>query len=109
MANQPDCRIRCECVSDSSQFAWRPPVVPIQERNDLSPRFRDPSVESGSLSPIGFAQQAHTGLEPPDKLGGVVGRAVVHDENLRFRRWKTLVANATNRFLDKRLVIVGVN
>ena len=45
VADQADLGVRCQRVSNRLQLAWRPPVVAIQERNDLAHALRNAGVE----------------------------------------------------------------
>ena len=65
--------IRGHGFRDARQFIARPPVVAVQERNDLALGFGNPGVEGGRLPAIRLADQPQARLEFADDIRRAVG------------------------------------
>src|SRR4029077_6722473 len=91
------------------QFPRSPPVVPIQERDNLTFTFRNASVERRSLTAIFLTQQPHMWLEFFHDFRRAVRRAIIHYDDFPVRRWKILLQHAHDRLLDEALVVVRID
>src|SRR5215469_10282751 len=109
VSNEPDVWVARQRFAHRRQLAPGPPIVAVQERNNLSAALRNSCVKRRCLPAVRFAQQAHLGLKLLYYFWRTVGRTIVHHENLPFGRWKVLFQHAYDRLLDKPLVVVGVD
>src|ERR1700722_10313928 len=93
----------------SRQFLRCPPVVAVEEGNNLAARFRNSKIERRSLATIRFAQQAHPTLELANDFWRTIGRAIVNHQDFRIIRRKILFQHTHERFLDEALVVVSID
>ena len=91
------------------KLARQPHVVGIQQRNNFSVRLLEAEIERGSLSAIRLSQITDRITEFPQTLLGVVGRAVIYNQNLALLRGKLLRQNAGNCLLDVLPVVVSID
>src|SRR5207248_10331988 len=109
VAHGANVRILFEGFYHFAQLGGCPPVVAIQESDDLALSLRDSGVKCRRLAAVGFPNQAQAWLELPYDLGSPIGRAVVHDQDLHLAGGKVLLQYTKYPALDKALVVVRIN
>src|SRR5579859_977022 len=102
-------RIRGECIGHRSELPPFPPIVPIEERYNLSAAFRNGCIERRSLPSIGFGDESHLRLKLVNDFPRAVRRAVVHHDNFAVNSGEILFERAEDGLLDELLVVIRVN
>ena len=88
------------------QFFGRPHVVGVEEGDPLAPRFLDSPVAGRRLAPIGLPEHAHRRAKTLGHRRRVIGRAVVHHEDL-LRRPRLTEYRAQSLRQEARSVVAG--
>src|SRR6266705_5094005 len=91
------------------QLRRRPPIVAIQECNDLPCTLRNSRVERRRLPTVLLAQQPHVRLKFPHDLRSAVRRAIVNNYDFPLGGRKVLLEYAHDGLLDEAFVVVRID
>ena len=105
-ANVP---LRLEDGNNSAQFVSSPPIIAIEEGNQLSFALWDRKIEGTGLASVLLSEGADTWLEFAKNFESFVGRAIIHHQDFGVSHREILFDNAHNRLFDKLFMIVSVN
>ena len=72
-------RLSLEFFNDSSEFAWQPVVVRIEERNDVSARQPQTEIKRRCLPSIRLSEITDVGSILLQSSRSVVGRSVIYN------------------------------
>ena len=109
MADAADVRLRFKDRNDGAKLVFSPPVVAIEECNDLALALRNRKIEGAGLTAVLFAKDAEALLEFAENFGSLVRGAVIHHEDFDISHGEILFEDADNCLLDEFLVVVRVN
>jgi hypothetical protein len=109
MANNANCRFRGKRFRHSTKLSWRPPVVAIQEGDNLSAAFGNTHIECRGLSPVRLTQNTNLGSKASQDLRSAIGGPVVYNKNFAVGGGKILLQHAANCLFDEEFVIVCVD
>jgi len=109
VADAADVRLRFEDRNDGAQLVFSPPVIAIEECNDLALALRNREIEGAGLTAVLFPKDAEAWFESAENFGSLVRGAVIHREDFDITHEEILFEDADNRLLDEFLVVVRVN
>src|SRR6266567_4819908 len=109
MAHNSHGRVPGHCLRHACQLIWSPPIVAIQESDNLALTLRDTRVERRRLSAILLTQQTYVRLEFLNNFRCAVRRAVVHNNDFAVGSRKIMLQHAHNRLLNESLVVISVD
>src|SRR6266704_2266226 len=105
----PNLGLRRQSGGYRVQLRRRPPIVAIQECNDLPCTLRNSRVERRCLAAVLLAQQPHVRLKFPHDLRSAVRRAIVNNYDFALGGRKVLLQYADDRLLDEAFVVVRID
>src|SRR6266478_8300505 len=98
-----------EYLVESFQFFRQPDVIRIQQRDHFAARMLETEIERRGLPAIRLSQVADRISKFPQSFLRVIGRTIIHHQNLPLFSWEILRQGARNRFFDVLTVVVGID
>src|SRR2546426_10140229 len=109
MVEHPRSRILLKRLINTAQLLRQPHVVRVQQRDDFATRVFESKIKRGSLPAIRLLQITNGISEFSQARRRVVGRTVVHHQNLPLLRRKILRQDTRDRFLYVLPVVVAID
>ncbi len=85
------------------------PVLLHKQRDHFAARMLETEIERRGLPAIRLSQVADRISKFPQSFLRVIGRTIIHHQNLPLFSWEILRQGARNRFFDVFTVVVGID